>query len=416
MAMKQTQTKMFDFADVGLDFCPGSKNLFPDRFKKMLSQGYNEQTVASVSVTGNQVTLNYGVAHGYAADRVLKINSGPLVAINGGEFWIDAVTATSVTMSIDAAPISIAGGFVTKIAPLGWQLVYDVANVHIFKLKNLDETDLFLRLCYQNNTSYRSAISPCVGKTVDLVTGTITDSESVVANASLLTPARGLLWNFSQSANNIHNDWTYAQGYSTYGNSKVVGSIYHINLMFFCGNGDYLSRFYALQPVACFDLEPLKRPLLLGDVPPTNINNTGYNGGQDGYAAGANSSQAYIGKIPVSFDASNAPVTTKYLFYSNPQALRSYLSNSVEAFNTTTARPLTIFEKETSQFLGHAIGLYVCGYEATLSSKPAITKENLPVLASDIEQNKNLLLHCITANSSTSPIFLASPIEEIKIV
>jgi hypothetical protein len=47
--MKQTQTKMFDFADVGLDFCSGSKNLFPDRFKKMLSQGYNEQTVASVS-------------------------------------------------------------------------------------------------------------------------------------------------------------------------------------------------------------------------------------------------------------------------------------------------------------------------------------------------------------------------------
>ena len=123
---------MFDFADVGLDFCPGSKNLFPDRFKKMLSQGYNEQTVASVSVTGNQVTLNYGVAHGYAADRVIKINSGALSTINGGEFWIDSVTATSVTMTVDTAPSSIAGMFSTKSASLGWSLEYENANIHIY--------------------------------------------------------------------------------------------------------------------------------------------------------------------------------------------------------------------------------------------------------------------------------------------
>ena len=70
--MKQTQTKLFDFSDIGLDFCAGSKNLFPDRFKKILAQGYNTQTVASVGVVGNQVTLTYGVSHGYVADRVLK--------------------------------------------------------------------------------------------------------------------------------------------------------------------------------------------------------------------------------------------------------------------------------------------------------------------------------------------------------
>jgi len=63
MVMKQTQTKMFDFADIGLDFSAGSKSLFPDRFKKMLAQGYNTQTVSSVTVEGNQVTLNYGGSH-----------------------------------------------------------------------------------------------------------------------------------------------------------------------------------------------------------------------------------------------------------------------------------------------------------------------------------------------------------------
>ncbi|RKG45949.1 hypothetical protein D7V64_17530, partial [Acinetobacter cumulans] len=95
MAMKQTQTKLFDFADVGLDFCVGSKSLFPDRFKKMLVIGYNTQTVASVAVAGNQVTLTYGVSHGYVADRVLKVESGVLAEINGGEFWIDSVTSNT---------------------------------------------------------------------------------------------------------------------------------------------------------------------------------------------------------------------------------------------------------------------------------------------------------------------------------
>ena len=65
--IKQTQTKMFDFSDVGLDFCSGSKLLFPAVFKKFLATGYNQKSGATVSITGNQVTLNFGVSHGYAA-------------------------------------------------------------------------------------------------------------------------------------------------------------------------------------------------------------------------------------------------------------------------------------------------------------------------------------------------------------
>ncbi|WP_250852373.1 hypothetical protein [Acinetobacter sp. ANC 5414] len=100
MAMKQTQTKLFDFSDIGLDFCAGSKALFPDRFKKMLALGYNVQTVSSVMVSGNQVTFTYGGAHGYLADRVLKVDSGALPSVNNGEFWIDSVTTNSVTFTL----------------------------------------------------------------------------------------------------------------------------------------------------------------------------------------------------------------------------------------------------------------------------------------------------------------------------
>src|SRR5690606_6216598 len=148
MAMKQTQTKLFDFSDVGLDFCAGSKNLFPDRFKKMLSVGYNVQTVFSVAVVGNQVRFTYGGTHGYAADRVLKVDSGALASINGGEFWIDSVTTNTVTFTLDNIPSSIANGFSTRIASLGWALEYESGQVQLYKMKYLDERDLYVRLVF----------------------------------------------------------------------------------------------------------------------------------------------------------------------------------------------------------------------------------------------------------------------------
>src|SRR5690606_30234894 len=135
MAMKQTQTKLFDFSDVGLDFCAGSKNLFPDRFKKMLSLGYNVQTVTSVAVVGNQVTLTYGGAHGYVVDLVLKVDSSVFASINGGEFWIDSITTNTLTFTLDAAPASVVSGFTTRIASLGWDLVYEQGHIYIYKFR-----------------------------------------------------------------------------------------------------------------------------------------------------------------------------------------------------------------------------------------------------------------------------------------
>ena len=130
--MKQTQTKVFEFSDTGLDFCSGSKNLFPDRFKKMLALGFNEQTVSSVTVLGSEVTLTYAAAHGYVADRVLKVDSGDLAAINGGEFWIDSITTNTVTFTLDEIIPPVSGRFTTRSASLGWDLVYENGSVHIY--------------------------------------------------------------------------------------------------------------------------------------------------------------------------------------------------------------------------------------------------------------------------------------------
>lgn len=413
MAMKQTQTKLFDFSDVGLDFCSGSKNLFPDRFKKMLALGYNEQTVSSVAVAGNQVTFTYGGTHSYVADRVLKVNAPELLSINGGEFVIDSVTENTITMTIDGAPVSIAGNFTTKVASLGWELVYEQGVVHIYKFKSFDETDLFLRLCFQNTLNHRNVLSPCVGKTADLEAGVITDEHSLTANASLTTPIRGLLWDFSQYANESHSNYNYNQGYAEYGRAMVVGSKYHIALNLFVGNASHLSRIYGVFPTASFNYSALKLPLLLGMQSPVNINATGYNGGQDGYLPGVGLSQAYIGKIPLCFQAIKSAESSKYLFYAKPPTNESFLSANIESFNTTTAWHLELYERSTSQFLGYAYGIFTCGFADT--NKPASNNKTLPMLTTDADLELPLVLHAFGGNGTDS-VYFALPLEEIKIV
>lgn len=413
MVMKQTQTKLFDFADVGLDFCPGSKNLFPDRFKKMLSQGYNEQTVASVSVTGNQVTLNYGVAHGYAVDRVLKISSGPLAAINGGEFWIDAVTTTSLTMTIDAAPVSMAGGFVTKIASLGWELVYELANIHIYKMKHIDDTNRYVRMCFQNNATHRNAIAVCIGKTFDAATGFINDPLALQSTATVTSPSAGGLprWD-GYLTGAAHNDWTYTQGYSTYGKAIVIGSLYHL-LLPLCWGTTYPIEFYGILPTALHAYDVLDYPVLIAKA----LSSATSSGGEFTYGnfyLSSGSGRAYVGNVAVVFQAAHGDTSNNTMSYS-PAARSSALSNNIDLFNTTTAEAISIYEESSWQHLGYCYGAYRCQYAGN-STAPTISRTNLPLFTTDVDfENTVLIAHSGSSNDRSRAYFFAIPIEEIKI-
>lgn len=405
MAMKQTQTKMFDFADVGLDFCPGSKNLFPDRFKKMLSQGYNEQTVASVSVTGNQVTLNYGVSHGYAADRVLKINSGPLAAINSGEFWIDAVTATSLTMTIDAAPSAVTGGFTTKIASMGYALVYEQLNIQVYKFKSLDESDLFLRLCFQNQSARRNCISPCVGKSYDPVTGIITDPNALGENKEILTPGDGFKWDLQQAANATFNNYSYTQGFSNFGKALTIGSAYHFVMLTSTANTTGYGCIAAILPTNTFNYNEIKYPVVIGS---SYGNITGASNGNM-----LASAKAYLGAVQVLFHS--VPVNSppySYIDY-RKQALSSFLPSNLDSFNTTTAETMCVYAQGNGQILGCLYGAYKVKLGIDI---PAMNSSQSPSETADIDLSHKIILHYISdAGSPDYAVFYAFPIEEIKI-
>ena len=400
MAMKQTQTKLFDFSDVGLDFCAGSKNLFPDRFKKMLALGYNEQTVSSVAVAGNQVTFTYGGTHGYVADRVLKVNAPELLSINGGEFVVDSVTENTDTMTIDGAPTSIAGNFTTKIASLGWSLEYENANIHVYKFKALDESDLYLRLCFQDQATRRNCISPCIGKAFDVETGFITDPLSLAETREVVTPHDGFKWEYSYAIGSIYNNYTYTQGFSQFAKGLIIGSIYHFISMHTTSGGANNGRVVGFVPAACYDYAALQYPVMIGEsyasMTGTGANFQGTNG------------RAFVGAVRVVFDQS--PLSDNALF-AMPQALSSFLA--IDTFNTTTAAPIGIYEQSTRQILGMVSGgLYVCKYAST--NRPALDSTS-PRLSMDIDLNNICPVHYMNVNTSTSIAYLTAPVEEIKV-
>lgn len=407
MAMKQTQTKMFDFSDIGLDFSFGSKNLFPDRFKKMLALGYNVQTVTSVSVSGNQVTFTYGGTHGYVADRVLKVDSGELSIINGGEFVIDNVTENTVTMTIEEAPALIAGNFATKVAPLGYELVYEQPYVHIYKFKALDESDLFLRLCFQSALNLKNAIQPCVGKLADLQNGTILDSNSITGNASIEVPGSGFRWDFTSDPVATYNNYTYAQGLSRFGAARLVGSLYHLLILGSMG-GSYRFIINGLLPTHTLSLTGLI------DAPSVVIfghTMLAINSSVGAYLPGSYS-LAYVGSLRVNFSGSRV-YEGNFKSY-DLDGTQPYYSAVVEGFNTQPAEPLMIFEHSSKMLIGAAYGMYNIKLGSVADIGFALQSQ--PVETFDIDFQSKCLLHSIsTRENSSFSSKLCIPIEEIKL-
>lgn len=399
MAMKQTQTKMFDFSDVGLDFCVASKALFPDRVKKMLALGYNTQTVSSVTVSGNQVTFTYGVSHGYAAGRVLKISTGDLSPINNGEFVIDSVTSNTLKLTIDNAPASISGGFNTYVAPLGWELVFEQTYIHVYKFKALDETDLYIRLCFQNQMARRNCISPCIGTTYNTTTGAITDTNSLAVNRSITSPGNGFKWELSYSAENTFNNSSYTDGLSSHGKALVIGSKYHFLLAYSTYASPGFGRVSGFSPVTTLNYSKLKYPVLLGE---TYGDITAY-----GSPYGLNYAKAYIGVFEVLF--------SKNFIFDFPQSSSSFLPSSLDTFNTTAANGCSIYEATSKQIIGHINGgIYIASYGET--NTPSLEPLISPVQTTEIDFSNIVYIHNISISpGAQQSVFFAIPVEEIKI-
>lgn len=411
MAMKQTQTKMFDFSDVGLDFCAGSKNLFPDRFKKMLSLGYNVQTASSVSVSGSIITLTYGVTHGYVADRVLQVTAA------GGfnkEVYIDSVTENTVTCTVlDDDTVGLTGAITTKVASLGWELLYEQANIHVYKMLHIDDTPRYVRLCFQNNASHRNAIAVCIGKTYDIETGIINDPLALQATASVTSPSAGGMprWD-GYVASNSDNNITYNEGYSTYGKAITFGSLYHLILPL-CWGTSFPIDIYGIIPVCVHKYDVLDYPLLICKSLNTVTSSYGENTYGNLYST-PGSGAAYIGNVRVVF-SDNTQNSAGSLANGYAAARSSVLPSALDGFDTTTAQPIAIYELSSYQHLGFCYGAYKCQYSNDTKA-PTISKTNMPIQTVDTDFTSKVFIACSgSANDKSRAFYMAIPIEEVKI-
>lgn len=401
MAMKQTQTKLFDFSDVGLDFCAGSKSLFPDRFKKMLALGYNVQTVTNVAVVGDQVTFTYGGAHGYVADRVLKVDSGALASISGGEFWIDSVTTNTVTMTIDDAPISVTSGFITRIASLGWDLAYENAHIHIYRFKHIDDADMYARFCFQDNASYRNVVAVGVGRSFDLSTGILTDPNTPTALASCanVRDALNQRMDFHVIANTTLNNANYTTGLASCGKASVVGSLYHFVSMHSAGS--------SMQQVTLAGILPFQSHYDVINYPVLLLHNSQNDSATDSGFISITRSIAKIQNINVQFYAHS---TTAHM---GPLAASSYLPASIDVFNTTTTEPVSIYTQAERQFLGVMHGLHRVIYAT--SAQPSLSPSISPSITYDIDLDNKILVHAVGSNSTSGLSWYCAPVEEVKV-
>ncbi|NNP71242.1 hypothetical protein [Acinetobacter sp. Ac_5812] len=400
--IKQTQTKMFDFSDTGLDFCAGAKTKFQEVFKKMLSTGYNPQTVLSVSISGNQVTLTYGTSHGYVADRVLLLTA---TGGFGGEVYIDSVTTNTVTLTLNNTS-GLTGTITTNVAALGMSLVYEVGYVHLYKFKSIDETNLYLRLVFTSATGNRNTVSVCIGASADEATGVITDVNSYENTRSNTLVNDSLKWEFQYTNTSAHNNYTYSQGLNDYGKGCVVGSIYHLAILSNMTNVLAAGTVNGFFPVYT-QYEALKLPVIIGMT--YQATGTGYT--TKGLSA---VTYAYVGKIAVAFDSTNGSTNPPFIF-STAKATQSVLPTSIDSFNTTTARPIAIYERLSRQHLGFIIGgVYELMYSYD-TNVPSVSNSQTPFLAVDIDFNNICVIHHLASNTGSQNCqYLAFPVEEIK--
>ena len=402
--IKQTQTKLFDFSDVGLDFCTGSKNKFPEVFKKMLATGFNPQTVLSVVINDDQITLTYGVSHGYVADRVLQVTA------SGGfdkEVYIDSVNGQSITCTVlDGNTIGLTGTINTKIASLGWELMYELTNIHVYKMKHIDDTDRYVRLCFQNQASQVNAIAVCIGKSFDSNTGFIDDPLAFQGTKDVTNPIGTgwkTAWHNFQPATSAHNNWTYAQGLSTYGKGMVVGSPYHL---FFNMTERHGHNIYGIFPHASHPYTQLDYPVIITK----GINNAAPSNGGN-FATSSSEGVALVGGVLCRFNVATSDTTDLVRDRAHP--ISSFLGSDLDSFNTTTIRPLELYHKTTSQHLGYVYGIGMCMF--TDANKPSWHFSVAPFLSTDVDfNNRVVILGSGAENFTNTSTFVGVPVEAIR--
>lgn len=137
-----------------------------------LVDGFNIQTVSSVTINGSDVVLTFGLPHGYALKQKITVSGSDDPLLNGSHRIISLTTDT-VTLKISGVT-NTAGIIKTKVSPLGFESVIGNSKPLIRGYRSKDPTStktvLHLDMSYPAGAGYsstfpvrRAMVTACTG-------------------------------------------------------------------------------------------------------------------------------------------------------------------------------------------------------------------------------------------------------------
>ena len=216
--------------------------------------GYNEKFVLNYSRTDRVLTLNYAEPHGYEVGQLLAF-SGSLhtpLNINHRVTEVPSTNALKIYIKDDAfasyPEASSETGIQTKVAPFGWEKVYESATQRSYRSRATDSSKIvvtFKKPTYHATTLATTA-AVCyevdVSKNIDLSTGSPIDScfvdrKSIYGHTCSYFVASSNQDNLSASPNWNHD--THRTPWTLIGDERFVYFIYNSYVEGQYENGNY---------------------------------------------------------------------------------------------------------------------------------------------------------------------------------
>lgn len=136
----------------------------------VLINGFNSQTVSSVTSSAETITLSFGTSHGYVEMQKITISGANNSQLNGDH---TIIAVTNNTIVIERLGVSDTSGVIkTKVAPLGFESIFGSTNPlkRAYRSKNTatTQTVLYLDMAIPANSGYnatdpvqRASVSMC---------------------------------------------------------------------------------------------------------------------------------------------------------------------------------------------------------------------------------------------------------------
>lgn len=160
---------LYRYSDTGAPTLSGTAGALAALLDAVLVNGYNSNTVSSITVAGGVATINYASAHGYQQAATINLSGANEPAWNNDFFVLSVPTGTSLTVSAGALTSPPTGTITTKNAPAGWSIAYTATNKRVYQSPNAGATKLFARF---DDTGTATAVMGGYVTMSDVDTGT----------------------------------------------------------------------------------------------------------------------------------------------------------------------------------------------------------------------------------------------------